>query len=73
MKDSDALCSEILRLLADEDLAEQLGEHGRKMVYPDFDVSTSIRKMERMYEELTSTNLNCSSLGSLPPGHVSPR
>lgn len=54
-KNSDALCSGILKLLDNRDLAEQLGVHGRKRVYSDFDVSTGIRKIEKVYEELHDT------------------
>lgn len=48
-KDSEALCKAILRLLTDKSLARQLGKHGREMIYPDFDVSTMIQKIEEMY------------------------
>jgi glycosyltransferase involved in cell wall biosynthesis len=51
-KNSRALCSGIVKLLTDKDLAKQLGECGRDMIYPNFDVSTRIRKVEEMYEEL---------------------
>ncbi len=51
-KDSEALCRGILRLLTNKDLANQLGKCGRRMIYPAFDVSTMIRKIERLYEGL---------------------
>ncbi len=51
-KDSEALYSGILRLLTDKALAKRLSECGRDMIYPNFDVSTRIRKVEEMYEEL---------------------
>ena len=49
-KDSEALCSVLLRLLTNKALARRVGTQGKDMICPKFDVSTKIHQVERIYK-----------------------
>ena len=51
-RNSDALGNAILQLIRNKDLAEELGNNGKAMVYPEFDISVMLKKIENLYESL---------------------
>lgn len=53
-RDSDALGNAILQLIRNKDLAEELGRNGKAMVYPEFDISVMLKKIDGLYESLLS-------------------
>lgn len=50
--DSAAVADAIRVLLADPDRRARLGAAGRQRVYPEFDISTLVRRIEALYEQL---------------------
>lgn len=46
------LAEAILALLADENLRKRYGSAGKKKVYPEFDITTMIRKVDELYNDL---------------------
>lgn len=53
-RDSNALRKAISRLIRNKKLAEGLGKIGKMEVYPDFDASTMVKKIDNLYESLLS-------------------
>lgn len=53
-RDSDSLGKALLQLIRNKDLAEELGENGKAMVYPEFDISVMLKKIDGLYESLLS-------------------
>lgn len=51
-KDVEGLAKHIATILQDKKLAKRLGDYGKEMVYPKFDVSMRIEKVEQLYEDL---------------------
>ena len=41
----------VIRLIRDRDLAERMGREGQKMVYPTFDLSHMLKRIENLYEK----------------------
>lgn len=54
-KDFIALAKKTLQLIEDPELARKMGEHGRRMVYPDYCIENMVRRTEYLYEKLTET------------------
>lgn len=50
--DAAAVSRAVLDLLDDVDLRRQLGQRGRQRVHPEFDISTLVRGISALYEEL---------------------
>ncbi|MGR3302279.1 MAG: glycosyltransferase family 4 protein [Candidatus Scalindua sp.] len=55
-RDSNALGNAILQLIRNKDLAEKIGNNGKAMVYPEFDISVMLKKIDSLYETLLNTN-----------------
>lgn len=53
-RDSNALRKAISRLIRNKKLAEGLGKIGKMEVYPGFDASTMVKKIDDLYESLFS-------------------
>ena len=53
-RDPDSLGKALLQLIRNKDLAEELGENGKAMVYPEFDISVMLKKIDGLYESLLS-------------------
>lgn len=51
-KNPEVLANAISKLMKNRALAENLGKNGRDRVYPDFDASTMVAKIEGLYESL---------------------
>jgi glycosyltransferase involved in cell wall biosynthesis len=51
-RDSDALGKALLQLIRNRELAEELGKNGKAMVYPKFDISVMLKKIDGLYESL---------------------
>jgi glycosyltransferase involved in cell wall biosynthesis len=64
-RDSDALGKAILQLIRNKDLAEALGNNGKTMVYPEFDISVMLKKIEGLYESLLISNCSQQNKSNL--------
>ncbi len=51
-RDSDALAAKVLEVVADRERAAAMGEAARQTVVERYDVDTSVRCLERVYEEV---------------------
>lgn len=68
--DPEALAKTIETLLADPDRARAMGRAGRQRVIDHFDIRTTVRRTEALYEELLQEKLGSSLRASQepPPG-----
>ena len=50
--DTDAMAEAIIKLLMDRESARDMGEEGKRRVYPAYDLSTMIKNIEQLYNNL---------------------
>ena len=51
-RDSTALGNAIIKIIKDKNLAENLGKNGKAMIYPKFDASAMVMKLDNLYQGL---------------------
>jgi glycosyltransferase involved in cell wall biosynthesis len=59
-KDPEALASAILHLLADRELARNLGEAGRIRVESEFTLEIMVARLEELYDSLLAARVSIS-------------
>jgi glycosyltransferase involved in cell wall biosynthesis len=53
-RDADGLAAGLARLLGDPDLARGMGQRGQTRRRSEFDISNTVREIERLYESLVA-------------------
>lgn len=53
--DSRGAADAVLALLSDLAAGEEIGQRGRLFVYPEFDIATLVRRIDRLYADLCSS------------------